>query len=75
MNISAKTKSIKEKLFFKGYLMKELAEELEVSPTYLSNAVNNRVSISPRLAKNIANSLDVEISDIFEVKESIREEV
>lgn len=69
MTISINKGKVKEKLFLKGLLMKDLAEMLGIGQSYLSNVLNNRVNISPRLAKNMANQLGVEIHEIIEFHE------
>ncbi|MDU6258004.1 MAG: helix-turn-helix transcriptional regulator, partial [Staphylococcus epidermidis] len=46
-----------------------LSNELDIGVSYLSSIVNGKKTPSPKLAKNIANDLDVEIKDIFYFEE------
>lgn len=59
-------------MFLKGFNLSDLSNKAEISSTYLSQIVNGKKTPSPKLAKKIADSLDVEIEDIFEfeVKEA-----
>ncbi|MCE3315784.1 helix-turn-helix transcriptional regulator, partial [Staphylococcus aureus] len=41
----------------------------EVSTTYLSQIINGKKIPSPKLAKKIANVLDLNIEDLFEFEE------
>ncbi|KKK34706.1 hypothetical protein WN59_06655 [Salinicoccus sediminis] len=65
---------VRKEISLSGHNIKSFAGSIDVSYTYMSNILNGR-ACSGLVAKRIAEALDVEISDIFEVKESIREEV
>lgn len=68
-----KINKVKKLMFLKGMLANDLAKTLDISPNYMSRIMNNKVNVSPRLAKNMSATLGVEISDIFEVKETVKE--
>ncbi|MCJ1787577.1 helix-turn-helix transcriptional regulator [Staphylococcus warneri] len=71
MTIFINSNRLKRAMFLQGYNISELASELGVGVSYLSQILNNKKTPSPKLAKNIADTLGVEIKDIFdfEVKE------
>ncbi|PTI99137.1 helix-turn-helix transcriptional regulator [Staphylococcus simulans] len=66
MTILINSNIFKKAMFLKGLNLSELSIKTEVSTTYLSQIVNGKKVPSPKLAKKIANALDVEIEDIFE---------
>lgn len=66
MTIFINSNRLKRAMFLKGYNISELASELGVGVSYLSQILNNKKTPSPKLAKKIANTLDVEIKDIFD---------
>ncbi|VYU20868.1 helix-turn-helix domain-containing protein [Staphylococcus simulans] len=72
MTVLINSSTLKKAMFLKGFNLSDLAIKTEVSPTYLSQIVNGKKVPSPKLAKKIANALDVEIEEIFEfeVKEA-----
>ncbi|WP_380572699.1 helix-turn-helix transcriptional regulator [Staphylococcus hyicus] len=72
MTINISSSNFKKAMFLKGYNLSDLSRATGISVTYLSQIINNRKTPSPKLAKNIASTLDVEIEDIFEfeVKEA-----
>lgn len=57
--------SFKKAMFLKGYNLSDLSIETGVGISYLSQIMNCRKAPSPKLAKNIANVLEVEIKDLF----------
>lgn len=59
---------LKTKMLQKGYSLTELSKKLGVNLSYLSQIVSGKRSPSPILAKKIADTLDVKIEDVFEVK-------
>ncbi|MBJ7884466.1 helix-turn-helix transcriptional regulator [Bacillaceae bacterium HSR45] len=71
MTIFINSNRLKRAMFLQGYNISELASELGVGVSYLSQILNNKKTPSPKLAKNIADTLGVKIKDIFdfEVKE------
>lgn len=69
MTIYINTVNLKKVMFLKGYNISELANELGIGVSYLSQILNNKKTLSPKLAKKIANTLSVEIQDIFDFEE------
>ncbi|MFS4466149.1 helix-turn-helix domain-containing protein [Staphylococcus haemolyticus] len=71
MTIYINSVNLKKVMFLKGYNLSELAKELNIGVSYLSQILNSKKTPSAKLAKKIADTLDVEIKDIFdfEVKE------
>lgn len=66
MTVNINGRLVKKAMFIKGINLSELSRETEVGISYLSQIVNGKKVPSPKLAKKIANALDVEIEDIFE---------
>lgn len=66
MTVLINSNALKKAMFLKGLNISELAIKTEVSTTYLSQIINHKKTPSPKLAKKIANVLDVDIEDIFE---------
>ena len=56
-------------MFLKGYNLSDLSKELGIGISYLSQIINGKKIPSPKLAKIIANTLDVEIKDLFYFEE------
>ena len=56
-------------MFLKGYDLSDLSIKTNVIKAYLSHIFNGKKIPSPKLAKNIANTLDVEIKDLFYFEE------
>ena len=56
-------------MFLKGLNLSDLAIKTKVSTTYLSQIINGKKLPSPKLAKKIANVLDLNIEDLFEFEE------
>lgn len=50
-----------------GYTIVSLARILKMNDSYINQVVNGKRSPSPVLAKNIAEILNVEITDIFTI--------
>ena len=61
--------NLQKYMYLKGYNLSNLSNELDIGVSYLSSIVNGKKTPSPKLAKNIANALDVEIKDIFYFEE------
>lgn len=57
---------VKKAMFIKGLNLSDLSRETEVGISYLSQIVNGKKVPSPKLAKKIADALEVEVEDIFE---------
>lgn len=74
MDIVVDKKNIQKLMFFKGMLMKDLAKEVGVSDGYLSNILNQKTKVSNRVAKKLADVLEVEVKDIFVIKNHKQEE-
>lgn len=66
MSVNINERLVKKAMFIKGLNLSDLSRETEVGISYLSQIVNGKKVPSPKLAKKIADSLDVEIEDIFE---------
>ncbi|OFN40847.1 helix-turn-helix domain-containing protein [Staphylococcus sp. HMSC069E10] len=69
MTVFIKHITFKQAMFLKGYNLSDLSKELGIGISYLSAIVNGKKTPSPKLAKNIANALDVEIKDLFYFEE------
>ncbi|GGI38308.1 MULTISPECIES: helix-turn-helix transcriptional regulator [Staphylococcus] len=69
MSILINNTSFKKAMFLKGYNLSDLSKELGIGISYLSAIANGKKIPSPKLAKNIANVLDVEIKDLFYFEE------
>lgn len=48
-----------------GMSLKSFSQRVPLSYPYLSRIVNDRVRITPQMAKKIADKLNMEINDIF----------
>lgn len=72
MAISINAQCLKKAMFLKGYNFSDLSTKADISKTYLSHIMNGKRTPSPKMAKKIADSLDVDIEDIFklEIKEA-----
>ncbi|PTJ95623.1 helix-turn-helix domain-containing protein [Staphylococcus simulans] len=72
MDVYIYNKKVKKMMFLKGWNMTEMANLIGVSTSYFSQIMNKRKKPSTKLAKKIADALDVEIKDLFEfdVKEA-----
>lgn len=66
MTILINNKKLKKAMFIKGFSLTDLAKEIGVGVSYLSQIVNGKKKPSPKLAKKIADALEVEVEDIFE---------
>lgn len=51
-----------------GLNVSALAEKVEVGISYMSQVINGKRNPSPKLAKRIADTLGVEITDIFTIE-------
>ncbi|MCQ1265711.1 helix-turn-helix transcriptional regulator [Staphylococcus aureus] len=72
MTILANTRKFKEAMFLKGFNLSDLSRETGVGISYLSQIINGKKIPSPKLAKKIAEVLQVEVNELFEfeVKEA-----
>lgn len=66
MTVNINESLVKKAMFIKGLNLSDLSRETEVGISYLSQIVNGKKVPSPKLAKKIADALEVEIEDIFE---------
>lgn len=66
MTVNINERLVKKAMFIKGLNLSDLSRETEVGISYLSQIVNGKKVPSPKLAKKIADALEVEIEDIFE---------
>lgn len=69
MSVLLNDESFKKAMFLKGYNLSDLSKELGIGISYLSAITNGKKIPSPKLAKNIADALDVEIKDLFYFEE------
>ncbi|EMN8616840.1 helix-turn-helix transcriptional regulator [Staphylococcus aureus] len=72
MTILANTRKFKEAMFLKGFNLSDLSRETGVGISYLSQIINGKKIPSPKLAKKMAEVLQVEVNKLFEfeVKEA-----
>ncbi|HDX7849911.1 TPA: helix-turn-helix transcriptional regulator [Staphylococcus aureus] len=72
MTILANTRKFKEAMFLKGFNLSDLSRETGVGISYLSQIINCKKIPSPKLAKKMAEVLQVEVNELFEfeVKEA-----
>ncbi|HEI5077562.1 TPA: helix-turn-helix transcriptional regulator [Staphylococcus aureus] len=72
MTILANTRKFKEAMFLKGFDLSDLSRETGVGISYLSQIINGKKIPSPKLAKKMAEVLQVEVNELFEfeVKEA-----
>ncbi|HEE9175120.1 helix-turn-helix domain-containing protein [Staphylococcus aureus] len=72
MTILANTRKFKEAMFLKGFNLSDLSRETGVGISYLSQIINGKKIPSPKLAKKMAEVLQVELNELFEfeVKEA-----
>lgn len=61
----------KKLMFIKGFNVSSLADEVGVGISYISQILNGKRSPSPKLAKKIAETLEVEIEELFIFDESV----
>ncbi|EOB8486790.1 helix-turn-helix domain-containing protein [Staphylococcus aureus] len=72
MTILANTRKFKEAMFLKGFNLSDLSRETGIGISYLSQIINGKKIPSPKLAKKMAEVLQVEVNELFEfeVKEA-----
>lgn len=71
MSIYIKNNYLKKSMFLKGYNLSQLAVEIDVSLSYMSLIMNGKRNPSAKLAKKIAEILEVEIEELFIFDESV----
>ncbi|MCQ9293269.1 helix-turn-helix transcriptional regulator [Staphylococcus cohnii] len=73
MKMIAKVDVLKNSIAFKGMNIKDFALYTGFNPYFLNSIINAKRTTSPKTAKKIAQSLDLDIKDVFEIKQ--KEEV
>lgn len=68
MTILVNTNKSKEAMFIKGFNLSDLSRETGVGISYLSQIINGKKIPSPKLAKKMAEVLQVEVNELFEFK-------
>ncbi|OEK76249.1 DNA-binding protein [Staphylococcus saprophyticus] len=69
MSVYLDNQKAKKLMFVKGFNVSSFASEVGIGVSYLSQILNSKKSPSPKLAKKIAETLEVEIEDLFFFKE------
>lgn len=69
MSMRPKVLIIKSLILKKGHSLRSFANSNNLSVSYLSDVLNLKVRPSGKYAKRIANGLNVEIEQIFEIEE------
>mgnify|MGYP001940365588 CR=1 FL=1 len=74
MSVLIKTSVFKKAMFIKGFNLSDLSKETGVGISYLSQIINGKKIPSPKLAKKISDSLNIEIKELFnfEIEEEIK---
>ncbi|MCM3455414.1 helix-turn-helix transcriptional regulator [Heyndrickxia oleronia] len=57
--------SFQKMLLLKGHSQRSFAKKLELSSPYVNQIISKKRNPSPKVAKKIAEILEVEIEDIF----------
>lgn len=65
MSVLIKTSVFKKAMFIKGFNLSDLSKETGVGISYLSQIINGKKIPSPKLAKKISDSLNIEIEELF----------
>ncbi|MDT3924700.1 helix-turn-helix domain-containing protein [Staphylococcus saprophyticus] len=65
MNAVANQSAIKQRMFVLGLNLTDFSKTINVGASYLSQIINGKKSPSPKLAKKMAEVLEVDITDIF----------
>ncbi|ATD31644.1 hypothetical protein BHM04_10795 [Macrococcus sp. IME1552] len=68
MKIIMHDNEVKKLMLRNGLNVSALAEKVEVGISYMSQILNSKRNPSPKLAKRIAATLGVEITDIFTIE-------
>ncbi|MDW3910372.1 MULTISPECIES: helix-turn-helix transcriptional regulator [Staphylococcus] len=72
MSIYIKNHYLKKIMFLKGYNLSQLAIDTDVSLSYMSLIINGKRNPSAKLAKKIAEILEVEIEDLFIFEDEVK---
>ena len=62
------TNTTKRAIYESGVNFEQFAEQVGMNVSYLSQVLNRRVSVSIKMARRIAEALDVEIRDVFDIE-------
>ncbi|MBN6754437.1 MULTISPECIES: helix-turn-helix transcriptional regulator [Staphylococcus] len=71
MSVYLDNQKAKKLMFIKGFNVTSFAEEVGVGVSYLSQILNGKKTPSPKLAKKIAETLEVEIEEVFSFEEGV----
>lgn len=72
MGIIIKRMAFKSSIVKKGWNGKQLAENVPMNYIYLIQILNGKRKPSELMAIKIANALNVDVSEIFDIKEEVR---
>ena len=62
------TAETKRAIYESGINFEQFADKVGMNVSYLSQVLNRRVSVSIKMARRIAEALDVEIRDVFDIE-------
>ncbi|MDW3963788.1 MULTISPECIES: helix-turn-helix domain-containing protein [Staphylococcus] len=71
MSVAIKRMAFKFSIVKKGWNAKQLAEHVPMDYVYLNKIINGKASPSDLMAIKISNALEVDVSEIFEIKEKV----
>lgn len=71
MSVYLDNQKAKKLMFIKGFNVTSFAEEVGVGVSYLSQILNGKKTPRPKLAKKIAETLEVEIEEVFSFEEGV----
>lgn len=60
---------IRRKIYMEGINLKEFANQIDITPPYLSRIINGKINPSPKVAKKIVNKVGFELSNIFKLED------
>ncbi|WP_239745280.1 helix-turn-helix transcriptional regulator [Mammaliicoccus sp. F-M27] len=73
MNVEVNIPELRVCMARHGYSLRSFSKESKISISYLSLIMNEKAMPSPKMAKRIADHLNVDIEDLFTFK--VKEEV
>jgi len=65
MKVYVKDSELKRKIISSGHSITSFADGLNITRTHIYNIINQRVALSPELAKRIAAELSTEFNELF----------
>ena len=71
MTVAIKRMAFKFSIVKKGWNVKQLAEQVPMDYVYLNKIINGKVNPSDLMAIKISNALEVDVTEIFEIKEKV----